>query len=257
MSNMHVTSSQTNNTAIFDIHNQCYTDAGANYTKPNSTAAACFSYYGGAFNETESSTWTSSSGFAALGIPEDSNTWFGPISYGTDTATLASNVSTSKSPLLIDYGRTGYEAFFMNTIGLGINSTLLNTLLSTGKIASRTWSIFNGFTGSQAQNQSDGVLVLGGYDESKISGSTADNVTIDFDFSSDTEDIESCPATGMTITVSNMTLAWPNGTTVDLMGSSKASKLSACVIPNYDYISITNEMWQTGPTALSAGFRIW
>ena len=237
--------SQTNNTAIFDTYNQCYTDAGANYTKPNSTAAGCFSFYGGAFNESRSSTWTSSSSFAALGVPKDSITWFGPISYGSDTVTLTSNISTSKSPLLIDYGRTGYEAFFMNSIGLGINSTLLNTLVSTGKIASRTWSMFNGFTGSQSHNQSDGILVLGGYDEAKISGNTAENITIDFNFASDTNDIADCPATGMIITVNNMTLVWPNGTQAGLMGSSRSSQMGACVIPNYDYISVTNDMWQT------------
>ena len=133
----------------------------------------------------------------------------------------------------------------MSTIGLGINSTLLNTLVETGKIASRTWSMFNGFTGSQSQNQSDGILVLGGYDEAKIMGNTTDNITLPFDFAADTQDIASCPATGMLVTVNNMTLAWPNGTKAGLLGSSRSQQLGACVIPDYDYISVTNDVWRT------------
>ena len=242
------TYSQTNNTAVFDVHNQCYTDAGANYTRPNSTAAECFSFYGGAFNESRSSTWTNAGSYGALGVPEDSIVDFGPIAYVTDTLSLISIISTPRFPFVIDHGRTGYEAFFMNTVGLGINSTLLNTLISARKIPTRTWSMFNGFTGSQSQNQSNGILVLGGYDEAKIFGSVADNITIDMDFSPDaisSTNLAKCPATGMIITVSNMTLAWPNGTKASLMGSSAGDTLRGCVIPNYDYISMQSDMWET------------
>lgn len=135
----------------------------------------------------------------------------------------------------------------MSTIGLGINSTLLNTLMITERIASRTWSMFNGFTGSESQNQSDGILVLGGFDESKISGPTSDNITIDMDFSPNdisSYDLAKCPATGMIITVTNMTLEWPNGTTANLMGTSEGNIMRGCINPNYDYISITNDMWE-------------
>ena len=175
-----------------------------------------------------------------MGVTDDSVVDFGPVGYGVDKLTLTSNISTPKFPFVIDHGRTGHEAFFMNSIGLGHNSSLLNALIATGQIASRTWSIFNGFTGATSQNQSDGTLVLGGYDAAKTSG---DNITINM--ATAPADIASCEAFGMIITVRAMQLKYPNGTLASLLPPSSSTTLRYCIIPNYDYISVTNDVWQT------------
>ena len=64
-----------------------------------------------------------------------------------------------------------------DTLGLGRNLTLLNALISAGVIASRTFLIFQGWTGSQTQYQTDVSLILGGYDSTKV---TSNNITLSF-----------------------------------------------------------------------------
>lgn len=53
-------------------------------------------------------------------------------------------------------------------IGLGTNSSLVNSLYAAGKIPSRMWGLDWGWTGATDDTWKDGSLVLGGYDKSRV-----------------------------------------------------------------------------------------
>lgn len=73
-------------------------------------------------------------------------------------------------------------------LGLGLNSSLLNSLLAAGKIPSRVWGLDWGWTGDSDKTWRDGSLVLGGYDKSRIK----DNKLFTQDFSPDSSDPDGC-----------------------------------------------------------------
>lgn len=110
----------------------------------------------------------------------------------------------------------------MMAIGLGKNSTILKALRSTGKIFSRTWSMWYGWTGSSAQTQVDGTLVFGGYDRAKVSGSG---------YTLAMTDHSGCE-TQLMVTIGDIILNFPNGSTASLLQSSKDS-IAACIVPDY------------------------
>ena len=73
--------------------------------------------------------------------------------------------------------RKPYE---MNTLGLGTNSTIINSLHASDLIKSKSWGLFYGLIGSESASQMDGTIVLGGYDRAKVSGSNhTDGLAID------------------------------------------------------------------------------
>lgn len=63
-----------------------------------------------------------------------------------------------------------YEYSPRNMLGMGDNSTVLRILKDTGRIVSRTWSLYAGWNGAATNHQRDGVFVFGGYDQAKVSG---------------------------------------------------------------------------------------
>lgn len=121
----------------------------------------------------------------------------------------------------------------MNTLGLGLNSTLLSALLSTGAIASKTFGIFQGWTGAQRQHQSDGGLTIGGYDAAKVVG---DNFTLPLaqqdDCSSD-----------LVISVTDMKLNLENGSNVSILAESQGSAMKACIQPNFSPMTLSQDIW--------------
>jgi hypothetical protein len=121
-----------------------------------------------------------------------------------------------------DWGEEGYHP--QAAIGLGRNSTLLNALVSTGKIASRSWAMFWGRQGVTADAQMDGNFVFGGYDRAKASGS---NFTQGLVYSN-----TAC-STGMLVTITDISLNWSNGTTTSLYDGSQSAAMSACIVPDY------------------------
>ncbi|KAL9130315.1 MAG: hypothetical protein Q9175_007051 [Cornicularia normoerica] len=126
--------------------------------------------------------------------------------------------------LLIDY---------QNTLGLGRNSTLLNALVSTGAIVSRTYSIFQGWTGFQTQFQTDGSLILGGYDSAKITGN---NITLPFTVEDDCNN-------GFIISVTGINMNLKNGSNISIIGQSQGSAMRACINPYYSPITLPEEIW--------------
>ncbi|KAH7171161.1 aspartic peptidase domain-containing protein [Dactylonectria macrodidyma] len=84
---------------------------------------------------------------------------------GTDTLTLNGSVTLDGLPIGIPRMKWDAGYTMLHPLGLGSNSTYLNTLRAAGKIGSRVWSLFWGRM--WVENSINGSLVLGGYDEEK------------------------------------------------------------------------------------------
>ncbi|KAH8167523.1 hypothetical protein CIB48_g685 [Xylaria polymorpha] len=108
-----------------------------------------------------------------------------------------------------------------HALGLGSNSTLLNTLIQTDQIGSRVWSIFWGRMWVDPEDAIDGSLVLGGYDTQKIIGK---NYTQPLDYN----DATGC-WTGMRVQVSSVKLNIRNGDEVELLPQNTA--VNTCIVP--------------------------
>lgn len=106
-------------------------------------------------------------------------------------------------------------------LGLGTNSTVLNTLVQAGKIGSRVWSIFWGRMWVDAADAMDGSLIFGGYDSQKVIGK---NYTQPLDYS----DTNGC-WTGMKVHVSSVKLNIRNGDDVELLSTNGA--FDTCIVP--------------------------
>lgn len=139
---------------------------------------------------------------------------------------LSSNVTLGSFPIGIaqaDWGEQGY--FPQVALGLGPNSTILNTLKSTGQIASRSWSMFWGRTGATSATQLDGSFVFGGYDRAKVTG---------VNHTSALTTAKSACSTNLLVTITDMILNFPNGTDTSLFGAvEKSTVLAACIVPTY------------------------
>ena len=92
--------------------------------------------------------------------------------WGQDTMKLSESISLDSLPIDL----TKQQNWAINGLGLGANSTILNRLKSTQKIASSSWSMWYGRYnyGRPADVEMDGTLVLGGYDMAKTVGSRID-----------------------------------------------------------------------------------
>ena len=150
--------------------------------------------------------------------------------WATELVTLNSDSKLTSFPLAVP----GSEGLHMNAIGLGENSTFLNALYNTGQIAAKTWSIFWGLEGDGYPSAMDGLLVLGGYDEAKVTGS---NFTGQFSYTTD------C-ASHMVVTVSDIEMDFNNGTTISLQGESRGTALEMCLQPDYEIITIPYDYWE-------------
>lgn len=58
----------------------------------------------------------------------------------------------------------------MVSIGMAVNSTMLNPLESIGRIAARVLGISRDSTGGTSKTQLDGSMVFGRYDRAKVMG---------------------------------------------------------------------------------------
>jgi len=219
-----------NNTYIYD--DQFASKLGN--CNSNFTLAQCIYQVGGLFYEGNSSTWSSATDRSLLGTAIE-NPGINPNHtldlWGTDSIHMTANISIPKFPLGISRG----PGETMNTLGLGSNSTILNALTSIGSIPSKTWSFWQGWTGSEKGQQIDGTLVLGGYDAAKISGG---KITIPMN----TEDGTS-PCYVSTITDIKMNLK--NGSNISLFGPNHAAAAKACIEPHFTSLSLSYDMWET------------
>ncbi|RYP09965.1 hypothetical protein DL764_000960 [Monosporascus ibericus] len=122
---------------------------------------------------------------------------------------------------LQDWAQQGYHP--MMAFGLGENSTILRALKSGNHIASRTWSMFFGWTGANSNSQLDGTFVFGGYDRAKVYGQG---------YTQDLKRDERC-ATQMLVVIDDVVLNFPNGTDASVVAETSSGPFDACIIPDY------------------------
>ena len=179
--------------------------------------------HGGVLFESESSTWKQAASMAAAGAaPENiSSTFNYPADdWGTDVLYLSNTANITSHPIDV----TKQANFAINALGLGSDSSILTSLMNAGTIASKTWSIFFGLHGADSDDQLDGSLVLGGYDEAKITGT---NLTTQI-----TQDTD-C-RTGYVVTVSSIDMGFRDGTSQTLSNSP----LQFCVDPTFALVTM-------------------
>jgi hypothetical protein len=120
-----------------------------------------------------------------------------------------------------------------NSLGFGMQSTILNGLSNAGLIASRTFSMFFGLTGASKDHQMDGSLVIGGYDAAKIAGQ---NYTLPLIYTT------ACP-TGLLTVVTDISMNFENGTSQSITGAAQGFALQMCIQPGYPLITIPSDIW--------------
>ncbi|KAI9794542.1 MAG: hypothetical protein M1816_004429 [Peltula sp. TS41687] len=191
------------------------------------SAALCAWYRGGLYRDTVSRSWDPATQteveFSPPIILNESTTWWGTDRFRFKMTTLP------KLPIFtpVTTGET-------SGIGLGRNSTVLNYLFTNGLIPSRTWSMFYGWEGAEAEHQLDGNLVLGGYDKAKITGpNSTHSITTDTDCS-----------TNLIIEVADISVDMPNGTTTSVMTPRKIPSFQACLNPTGRVIAVPNNVWE-------------
>ena len=188
----------------------------------------CITYRGGLYDLTASSTSElASSVYASGGDPSDIQRTGGThIWESTWAKDLLSFGHTSFSAFPI--GMPSYEYANLlssqTNIGLGKNSTLLTRLQSAGQITSRSWSWWWGRTSPTEGAPMDGSIVFGGYDKAKTNGNGYTQNLIRPEVN--------CQS-GMRVTISDLSLGFPNGTVASILGKKQ---ISACLQPDYPVV---------------------
>ena len=193
---------------------------------PSMSKLECESLRGGFFNENQSSTWTGVSKDDFNGT-RSNPTWahFNPpgvTKVGYDSLTFplrkGSKELTGYGLALNEMGNNSNAGM----LGLGVDSSFLDTAVKKDLTPSRSWSLD---AGSQSQRKPrKGEIVFGGYNRGRIDGSFKwKNVS---DMSGD----RPCP---LRTTITDMYITLQNGTQVPLKSSSE--QIAACIEP-YDNI---------------------
>ena len=178
---------------------------------------------------------------------------------GSDTLTINGSFVVEQYPF--GTPRTDKMQFLdYSVLGMGKDSSLMTMLWNQGSIASRSFSLYWGQTGTTSDHQLDGNLVIGGLDEAKTSGS---NYTTKLDHSSP------CP-TGMLISVSDISLEFPNGTSASIMAANIGQSINFCIAPEFPMMTVPPDMFDQwieahpqsatdgGPDARAGGFpNLW
>lgn len=107
------------------------------------------------------------------------------------------------------------------SIGLGHNSTLLQSLKDQNSTASRSWSYWWGIDNSASRSAMDGQIVFGGYDAAKVVGEP---------FTQNLQEPSANCQSGMYLTLTNMLLNFPNGTSSDI---NPSSVITGCLQPDF------------------------
>ncbi len=204
-----------NTSFIYGIDGRC------SFSPRNYTKDGCATVRGGAYDAlaSESRRVPDSSAFPV------ENAAFPETSQIADILQLNDETALDDFPLgiaLNDWGAQMYHP--QAALGLGMNSTLLNNLKDSGKIASRAWSFFWGRDGGSRSSQLDGSLVLGGYDQAKLSGKG---------YVDSLQPSTSPCASQMQVAITDMILNLSNGTNVSIFPGSDSSTLPACIVPDY------------------------
>ena len=210
------------------LNNTFLNDGTASGCDQNWTMVQCSNQYGGLFDEGTSTSWNATT-YHALSTATEAESGHGSDLWGTDTVKVDTTASLTNFPI----GILRSDGGTIDSLGLGRNSTLLNMLSSVGNIASRTYGYFQGWTGAYVQYQTDGSLVLGGYDAAKVTGS---NITLPFAPS------DACNS-GYVVTVTDIKMNLKNGSNISIIGESAGSSLKACVQSDFAPITLPEEIW--------------
>lgn len=209
-----------NNTFVYDASTSC---------DKSKSMLQCSAQHGGFFDPGTSSTWSQASSYSALDLPIEENTKVYQNTWGTDQLLPNSTLTMPDFPISIE--KVEDERYSM--LGLGSNSTFVKSLFDAGTIASKTWSLAWGWSGITAAHQTDGNLVLGGYDAAKSQGP---NTTLPLVYHS------SCPS-GLIFTVTDIILNLKNGSNPSILGSGSGSAMQACIEPSHPLITIPEQVY--------------
>lgn len=122
-----------------------------------------------------------------------------------------------------------------NTIGLGSESAWLHELVQRYIIPARSWALFTGWSGGQAQYQKDGNLVLGGYDQAKIKPN-GQTITLPLDTSG------VCPG-GLLVSVDDVQISYRNATANSIQRQYAEPTFQACIDPTFPGLMLTNNIF--------------
>ena len=120
----------------------------------------------------------------------------------------AGNVTLNEYPIGSPGFDFGAQDHPQGALGLGQNSTLLSTLKDAGHITSRSYGYWCGENGATSSAQTDGSLILGGYDAAKTQGP---NITIAIRTPS-----VSCMS-GMYMPIADLVMRFPNSTRASII----------------------------------------
>lgn len=188
----------------------------------------CHIRRGGYFYENSSSSWDKTTNLVdAGGAPQetdDTGSETGIVELlstsldGADTIAL-SGTNLTAWPVGIPRLNWDHGYTTLHALGLGSNSTFLQSLVDAGEIAARVWSIFWGRM--WIDSWLDGSVVLGGYDSDLVLG---DNYTQALDYDNTT----GC-WTGMRVTITDVVLNPRDGSDVSIF--PKHYELPTCIVP--------------------------
>ncbi|KAG8165755.1 hypothetical protein KVR01_004307 [Diaporthe batatas] len=151
----------TNNSYVYRDDNSC----PATYTV---TDNECITIRGGAYVASQSESHEA--GAFDDTVTDSKYEW--QTTAHTDSWRLNEQVSLPGYTFGVPSSDNGNQLYLPQALlGLGRDSTLLRALRDGGEISSRTWSYYWGLDGRGAA-KSNGSLVLGGFDQDKISGTT-------------------------------------------------------------------------------------
>lgn len=143
-----------------------------------------------------------------------------------------------------------------SALGLGRNSTFIETLYDNQMVASRTWSLFWGLEGGSPGEQMDGSLIIGGYDRAKTAGP---NMTQTF---SSFADQALCPSS-MIVDVADISVTFANGTSTSLLDTTSTG-FRACIKPDIPLLTLPTDIFTAfsdsiGGTfiAPSESYKLW
>lgn len=137
---------------------------------------------------------------------------------GTDTTSLG-GINLTTWPIGIPRLNWDHGYTTLHALGLGRNSTFLQSLVDTGQAASKVWSVFWGRM--WVDDWLDGSVVLGGYDSELVIGV---NYTQSLDYSEST----GC-WTGMKVTITDIVLNVRDDSKVSIFPTNYA--LPTCIVP--------------------------
>ncbi|CEI69272.1 hypothetical protein FVEN_g3977 [Fusarium venenatum] len=216
---------ELNNTWIYD--DQPYCDKTVIWND-----RICETRRGGLYDEAESEYFTKASDIGDAGGSTSEVAFQGAESgikklvstslAGTDNITLEGAPAVEDLPIGIPRLKWDAGYTMLHPLGLGSNSTYLNTLKDAGKISSRVWSIFWGRM--WVKTPIDGSLVLGGYDEEKVIGKNYTAPLVYDDYTG----TAGC-WTGMKITISDIRVNFRDGSDESIFPSNTA--LPCCIVP--------------------------